>query len=50
VVNAALFIDHEADLPPRDEDICSTPLGRAAKYGKKPMIELLLRRQAEPAR
>ncbi|MCI0391098.1 MAG: ankyrin repeat domain-containing protein [Acidobacteria bacterium] len=45
---AALFIDHGADLNARDEDICSTPLGWAAKYGKTLMVELLLRRGAKP--
>jgi ankyrin repeat protein len=46
--NAALFIDHGADLHARDEDICSTPLGWAAKFGKTRMIEFLLRRGAKP--
>ncbi|MBI3320033.1 MAG: ankyrin repeat domain-containing protein [Candidatus Omnitrophica bacterium] len=41
---AAIFIDHGADLHARDEDICSTPLGWAAKFGKTLMVELLLRR------
>ena len=31
---------------PRDDDFCSTPLGWAAKYGKKEMAELLLTRGA----
>jgi RNA polymerase sigma factor (sigma-70 family) len=44
VENAALFIDHGADLHARDEDICSTPLGWAAKFGKRLMVEFLLRR------
>ena len=42
--NAALFIEHGADLHARDDDICSTPLGWAARYGQSPMVELLLRR------
>jgi ankyrin repeat protein len=46
--NAALFIDHGADLHARDEDICSTPLGWAAKYGRKQMVEFLLQRGARP--
>ena len=52
VEKAAVFIDHGADLHARDDDICSTPLGWAAKFGKMNMVELLLtsRRQAEPAR
>jgi ankyrin repeat protein len=44
VEKAALFIDHGADLHARDEDICSTPLGWAAKFGKTIMVEFLLRR------
>jgi ankyrin repeat protein len=46
--NAALFIDHGADLHARDEDICSTPLGWAAKFGRTQMVEFLLRRGAKP--
>jgi ankyrin repeat protein len=46
--NAGLFIDHGADLHARDEDICSTPLGWAAKYGKQLMVEYLLQRGAKP--
>ncbi len=45
---AALFLDHGADLHARDEDICSTPLGWAAKFGKKAMVEFLLQRGARP--
>jgi ankyrin repeat protein len=44
--NAQIFIDHEADLHARDEDIGSTPLGWAAKFGNLPMVELLLQRGA----
>ena len=42
VENATIFLDHGADLHARDEDICSTPLGWAAKFGKRPMVEFLL--------
>jgi hypothetical protein len=45
---AAQFIDHGADLHARDEDICSTPLGWAAKFGQLPMVQLLLERGAKP--
>jgi ankyrin repeat protein len=45
--NAAYFIDRGADLNARDEDICSTPLGWAAKFGNKEMVELLLSRGAK---
>jgi ankyrin repeat protein len=45
---AALFLDHGADLQARDEDICSTPLGSAAKFGQSAMVEFLLSRGAKP--
>ena len=45
---ATLFLDHGADLHARDEDICSTPLGWAAKYGKIGMVKLLLGAGAQP--
>ena len=48
VDNATLFIDHGAELHARDEDICSTPLGWAAKFGKIEMVELLLKYGAKP--
>jgi ankyrin repeat protein len=48
VGKAALFIEHGADLHARDEDICSTPLGWAAKFGKIEMVELLLKHGAKP--
>jgi ankyrin repeat protein len=46
VDRAEQFIAHGADLYARDEDICSTPLGYAAKFGQKAMVELLLRHGA----
>jgi ankyrin repeat protein len=46
--NAAVFIDHGADLNARDEEFCSTPLGWAARRGKTRMVEFLLRRGAKP--
>ncbi|MGH9752430.1 MAG: sigma-70 family RNA polymerase sigma factor [Blastocatellia bacterium] len=48
VEKAAIFIDHGADLHARDEDICSTPLGWAAKFGQTQMVEFLLQRGAKP--
>ena len=48
VEKATLFLDHGADVHARDEDICSTPLGWAAKFGQKAMAELLLARGAKP--
>jgi hypothetical protein len=46
--NAAEFLDHGADLNPRDEEFCSTPLGWAARCGKTRMVEFFLRRGARP--
>lgn len=46
--NAAIFLDHGANLHARDEELCSTPLGWAAKFGQKPMVEFLLSRVAKP--
>lgn len=48
VENAALFLDHGADIDARDEQINSTPLGWAAKFGKPLMVEYLLKRGARP--
>jgi ankyrin repeat protein len=47
VENAAVFIEHGADLNARDEEFCSTPLGWAARCGQTRMVELLLRRGAK---
>src|SRR5215831_1100810 len=41
--NAAVFIEHGADLNARDEEFRSTPLGWAARCGKAQMVEFLLR-------
>jgi ankyrin repeat protein len=48
VEKASIFIENGADLHARDEDICSTPLGWAAKFGKIEMVELLLKYGAKP--
>lgn len=48
VNNAAIFIDHGADVHAIDEEFYSTPLGYAAKYGKKEMVEFLLKNNANP--
>ncbi len=48
VEKATLFLAHGADLNARDEDICSTPLGWAAKFGQQPMVEWLLRNGSKP--
>ena len=47
IENAAVFIEHGADLNARDEEFCSTPLGWAARCGKTLMVEFLLRRGAK---
>jgi ankyrin repeat protein len=48
VEKATWFLDHGADLHARDEDICSTPLAWAAKFGQLQMAEFLLSRGAKP--
>jgi uncharacterized protein len=45
--NAAIFLDHGADVHARDEEFRSTPLAWAAKHGRTLMVELLLRRGAK---
>jgi ankyrin repeat protein len=47
--NATIFIDRGANLHARDEDISSTPLGWAAKFGRAEIAELLLARGANPS-
>ena len=42
-----LFIEHGADLNARDEDYRSTPLGWAARWGRKEAVEMLLERGAQ---
>lgn len=42
-----LFIEFGADLNARDEEFASTPLGWAARWGRKEMVELLLERGAK---
>ena len=46
---AAIFLDHGADLRARDEELCSTPLGWAAKFGQAAMVDFLLSRGAKPS-
>lgn len=46
VDNAAVFIEHGADLDARDEESRSTPLAWAARSGKTRMTAFLLRRGA----
>ncbi len=49
VPSAAVFIEHGAHLDARDEEFRSTPLGYAAKYGRRRMVVFLLRRGASAA-
>jgi ankyrin repeat protein len=44
---AALFLDHGADLHARDEEWQSTPLAWAAREGQKRTVEFLLRHGAQ---
>jgi ankyrin repeat protein len=46
VEKAALLLRQGADLHARDEDLCSTPLAHAAKFGQIGMVESLLRQGA----
>jgi RNA polymerase sigma factor (sigma-70 family) len=48
VDDAALFLDHGADVHARDEEWRSTPLAWAAREGQSRMVEFLLRRGARP--
>ncbi len=47
IEKAAQYLDHGAELEPRDDDICSRPLGWAAKFGKADMVKFLLERGAK---
>ena len=47
---AALLLDRGADLDAVDEEFRSTPLGLAARFGKREMVEFLLDRGADPNR
>ena len=45
---ATLLLDAGAGLGPRDDLLCSTPLGWACRWGRLRMVELLLERGADP--
>ncbi|HWB04914.1 MAG TPA: ankyrin repeat domain-containing protein [Verrucomicrobiales bacterium] len=47
IEKAGWFLDHGANLEARDDDICSRPLGWAARFGQKEMVEFLLARGAK---
>jgi uncharacterized protein len=42
VEKAKLLIDHGAELDPIDDEYLSTPLGMAARWGNREMVELLI--------
>ena len=50
VKKAMLLLDAGADIDAVDEEFRSTPLGLAARFGKREMVELLLQRGADSNR
>ncbi len=48
VAKARLLLDHGAELDPIEEEYRSTPLGLAARWGHRRLVELLLERGAKP--
>jgi ankyrin repeat protein len=50
VRKAALLLDRGADIDAVDDEFRSTPLGLAARFGKREMVEFLLDRGADPNR
>jgi ankyrin repeat protein len=48
LAKARLLIDHGAELDSVEDEYRSTPLGLAARWGKKAMVELLIARGANP--
>jgi hypothetical protein len=48
LAKARLLIDHGAELDAVEEEYRSTPLGLAARWGRRPLVELLLERGANP--
>jgi uncharacterized protein len=49
VKKATLLLDAGADIDALDEEFRSTPLGLAARFGQRNMVELLLERKADPS-
>ena len=45
-----MLLDHAADLDAVDDELRSTPLGIAARWGRREVVELLLDRGADPNR
>ena len=48
IMKAELLLDHGAEIDAVDEEYCSTPLGLAARWGRREMVEFLLKRGADP--
>ena len=48
VGKATLLLDHGADIDAVDQEFRSTPLGFAARWGQREMVDLLLSRGADP--
>jgi ankyrin repeat protein len=48
LAKAKLLLDHGADIDAIDDEYRSTPLGIAARWGRKELAELLLERGADP--
>jgi len=48
IPKARLLLDHGATIDAIDEEYRSTPLGMAARWGRKDMVEFLLDRGADP--
>ncbi len=49
IPKARLLLDHGGTIDAIDEEYRSTPLGMAARWGRKEMVELLLERGADPS-
>ena len=49
VEKAALLLDRGAGIEAIDDEWCSTPLGWAARWGRRDMVEFLLGRGADPS-
>jgi ankyrin repeat protein len=50
VRKAVLLLDHGADIDAVDDEFRSTPLGIAARWGRRELVELLLDHGADPNR
>ena len=49
LAKARLLLDHGAELDVIEDEYRSTPLGLAARWGRRPLVELLLSRGANPS-